>query len=78
MHAGVNHTMYDEVVTLRIRTPPPDEVMDERHMRRKQPCLTRCFSSMDKAFAVFCIVVSVSITVFSLVILWTSLYTKIG
>jgi len=33
---------------------------------------------MDKAFAVFCIVVSVSITVFSLVILWTSLYTKIG
>lgn len=70
--------MYEEVVSLRIRTPPPDEVMEERHMRRKQSCLTRCFSGIDKAVRIFCIVVAVSISIFSTLILWTALYTKAG
>jgi hypothetical protein len=70
--------MNEDYTVLRIRTPPPDEVMEERNRRRKQSCFTGCFWTIDRGVKIFCIVAAVSISVFSTIIVWTSLYTKSG
>jgi hypothetical protein len=65
----------EEHTTLRIRTPPPDEVMDERHRRRKQPCCTRLLSRIEEIVRVMTMLFVISVMVTVLFIGWARIYT---
>lgn len=66
----------EEHTVLRIRTPPPDEVMEERHARRKQSHSMGCFTRFEQAVTILCLVSSISIVVYSIVLLWTGIYSE--
>ena len=66
----------EEHTVLRIRTPPPDEVMEERHARRKQSHSMRCFTRFEQAVSILSLVSFISILVYSLVLLWTGVYSE--
>jgi len=66
----------EEVTELRIRTPPPDEVMDDRHRRRKQPCATRLFSRIESFIRVGSLVFVGAVLMTVLVVGWTRIYAE--
>ena len=70
------YTIMEEHTALRIRTPPPDEVMEERHKRRKQTCFTRLLSRIDSIVTIMSIVFFVSITVTVLFVGWARVYAN--
>lgn len=65
----------DGDVVLRIRTPPPDSVMEERHRRRKQRCGTMLFSRIEGVIQGITAVVFVTIVVTTLFVVWARVYT---
>jgi hypothetical protein len=66
----------EEVIELRIRTPPPDEVMEQRHKRRKQSCYTGLFSRIESFVRVASILFAVSVLVTVLVVGWARIYAE--
>ena len=67
----------EEHTILRIRTPPPDEVMEDRHRRRKQPCCTRLFSRIEEIVRVASMLFVISVMVTVLFIGWARIYTDL-
>jgi hypothetical protein len=75
--AGAQHLIImEEVTELRIRTPPPDEVMEDRHRRRKQPCATRLFSRIESCIRVGSLVFAGSVLMTVLVVGWARIYAE--
>ena len=65
----------DEDTVLRIRTPPPDKVMEERHRRRKQRCTTMLFSNIEMLMQAITTTIFVTIMVITLFVVWARFYT---
>jgi hypothetical protein len=65
----------NEDTVLRIRTPPPDKVMEERHRRRKQRCTTGLFSTLEMPVQAITTTIFVTVVVTTLFVVWARFYT---
>jgi hypothetical protein len=64
----------DGDIVLRIRTPPPDSVMEERHRRRKQRCGTMLFSTIETIVQRITAVIFIIIVITTLFVVWARFY----